>query len=300
MLILEFLVKRIAQGALIVVITSLIIFTLLRVVPGDPVRLMVGRHGATRTLSRQVATRMGLRDPIIVQYGRYMGRSAARGDMGQSYLRPRERNGHDRRTSMSIPPGPTWRRSPTSFSNACPITLQLGALALVLRPSSCRFPIGIAGGLHPKRLAEHPCFRGAVAVRLDSEFLAGDHPDSVPVGEARIFCRRSATRASPSSILPAFVLAVEITPLHRPHDGDLARRGDAGEVSSTRRACAACRAAGSSIRMRFATPPFRSSTSLANPTLDADRGRAGDRIYLRLSRARQSHRGLGDGTGFSR
>ena len=38
MLILEFLVKRIAQGLLIVFITSLIIFTLLRVVPGDPVR----------------------------------------------------------------------------------------------------------------------------------------------------------------------------------------------------------------------------------------------------------------------
>ena len=42
MLILEFLVKRIAQGLLIVGITSLIIFTLLRVVPGDPVRLIVG------------------------------------------------------------------------------------------------------------------------------------------------------------------------------------------------------------------------------------------------------------------
>ena len=41
MLILEFLVKRIAQGLLIVFITSLLIFTLLRVVPGDPVRLIV-------------------------------------------------------------------------------------------------------------------------------------------------------------------------------------------------------------------------------------------------------------------
>ena len=68
MLILEFLVKRIAQGVLIVCITSLIIFTLLRVVPGDPVRLIVGGM-APPDVVEKVATKMGLRDPIIVQYG---------------------------------------------------------------------------------------------------------------------------------------------------------------------------------------------------------------------------------------
>jgi peptide/nickel transport system permease protein len=87
MLILEFLVKRIAQGLLIVFITSLIIFTLLRVVPGDPVRLIVGGM-APPDVVEKVATKMGLRDPIIVQYGRYMG-GLLRGDLGQSYLRPR-------------------------------------------------------------------------------------------------------------------------------------------------------------------------------------------------------------------
>src|SRR6266702_2261239 len=87
MLILEFLVKRIAQGLLIVFITSLIIFTLLRVVPGDPVRLIVGGM-APPDVVEKVATKMGLRDPIIVQYGRYM-RGLLQGDLGQSYLRPR-------------------------------------------------------------------------------------------------------------------------------------------------------------------------------------------------------------------
>src|SRR5258708_3976759 len=87
MLILEFLVKRIAQGLLIVFITSLIIFTLLRVVPGDPVRLIVGGM-APPDVVEKVATKMGLRDPIIVQYGRYM-RRLLRGDLGQSYQRPR-------------------------------------------------------------------------------------------------------------------------------------------------------------------------------------------------------------------
>jgi len=87
MLILEFLVKRIAQGFLIIGITSFIIFTLLRVVPGDPVRLIVGGM-APPDVVEKVATKMGLRDPIVVQYARYMG-GLLRGDLGQSYLRPR-------------------------------------------------------------------------------------------------------------------------------------------------------------------------------------------------------------------
>ncbi len=63
----------------------MIIFTLLRVVPGDPVRLIVVGM-APPDVVEKVATKMGLRDPIIVQYGRYM-RGLLQGDLGQSYLR---------------------------------------------------------------------------------------------------------------------------------------------------------------------------------------------------------------------
>src|SRR5437660_10530508 len=87
MLILEFLVKRIAQGLLIVFITSLIIFTLLRIVPGDPVRLIVGGM-APDNVVEEVARKMGLRDPIVIQFGRYVG-GLAIGDLGHSYQRPK-------------------------------------------------------------------------------------------------------------------------------------------------------------------------------------------------------------------
>ena len=42
MFLLSFLVRRLSQGVLIIVLVTLLIFTLLRVVPGDPVRLMAG------------------------------------------------------------------------------------------------------------------------------------------------------------------------------------------------------------------------------------------------------------------
>lgn len=40
MFVLNFLMRRLAQGVLIIFLVSLLIFTLLRIVPGDPVRLM--------------------------------------------------------------------------------------------------------------------------------------------------------------------------------------------------------------------------------------------------------------------
>lgn len=86
MFILRFLARRLFQGAIIVFLVSALIFTLLRVVPGDPVRLMAGGM-APEALIEQIATDMGLRDPIPVQFARYMG-GVVHGDLGQSFVRP--------------------------------------------------------------------------------------------------------------------------------------------------------------------------------------------------------------------
>ena len=83
---LRFLVRRLAQGVLIVLIVSFLIFALLRIVPGDPVRLIVGGM-APDTLVAQMAEDMGLSDPIPVQYGRYLW-GLVQGDLGQSFIRP--------------------------------------------------------------------------------------------------------------------------------------------------------------------------------------------------------------------
>ena len=79
MFILRFLARRLFQGAIIVFLVSALIFTLLRVVPGDPVRLMAGGM-APEALIEQIATDMGLRDPIWQQFGRYMG-GVVQGDL---------------------------------------------------------------------------------------------------------------------------------------------------------------------------------------------------------------------------
>ncbi|MCP9627470.1 ABC transporter permease [Rhodopseudomonas palustris] len=145
MLILEFLIKRILQGFLIIGITSFIIFTLLRVVPGDPVRLIVGGM-APADVVEKVATKMGLRDPIIVQYGRYMV-GLLQGDLGQSYLRPR--SGMVAAGGQYVDPTKSDMAPVTDLIlERLPFTLQLGAVALVFA-LLLSFPVGIAGGLRP-------------------------------------------------------------------------------------------------------------------------------------------------------
>ncbi len=107
MFVLSFLARRLAQGAVIISLVSLLIFTLLRVVPGDPVRLMVGGM-APDSLVEKIATEMGLRDPILVQFGRYAahvvrGISATASCARRTGRRPAARTSTTRRAASGRP-----------------------------------------------------------------------------------------------------------------------------------------------------------------------------------------------------
>src|SRR5260370_19145230 len=207
MLILEFLVKRIAQCLLIVCITSLIIFTLLRVVPGDPVRLIVGGM-APPDVVEKVATKMGLRDPIIVQYARYM-KGLLQGDLGQSYLRPR--SGMIATGGQYIDPTKS-DMSPVvdQILERLPFTLQLGGVALLFA-LLISMPIGITGGLHQEG------GQNSLAFAVQSLFV------SIPnfwLAIVLILFLSVKLKLLPALgyqgfsyvLLPALVLAVEIAP----------------------------------------------------------------------------------------
>src|ERR1700730_7433536 len=143
--IIAILARRLSQGLVIVLLTTLIIFTLLRVVPGDPVRLIVGGM-APDTVVEEVARKMGLRDPLLVQFWRYAS-GIAMGDLGRSYQRPK---------SGAIAQGGVYndptRGEMASVSDLIlerlPLTLQLAGLAFALA-LGISLPLGVAGGLHP-------------------------------------------------------------------------------------------------------------------------------------------------------
>lgn len=81
---LETLLRRLASVLMVLFVLSLMIFTLARIVPGDPARMALG-PSATQAQVAELRTEMGLDQPLIVQYASYVGK-ALRGDLGQSIV----------------------------------------------------------------------------------------------------------------------------------------------------------------------------------------------------------------------
>jgi peptide/nickel transport system permease protein len=79
---LSYIFRRLGQALLVMAAVSLISFSLFNFV-GDPVNNMVGQE-ATREDRIRIRQELGLDDPIITQYTRFMG-NALQGDFGLSY-----------------------------------------------------------------------------------------------------------------------------------------------------------------------------------------------------------------------
>jgi peptide/nickel transport system permease protein len=78
------LLRRIFQSALILLGVSFITFFLLFVLPADPVRQIAGRSATPQTVAN-IREQLGLDQPFVVQYGRYLI-GLFQGDLGRSYL----------------------------------------------------------------------------------------------------------------------------------------------------------------------------------------------------------------------
>ena len=83
----DYLIQRLAISAVTLVLISLIVFTGVRLIPGDPARVMAGTDADEAGLA-EIRVKYGLNDPIPVQYLRWVG-LALQGDLGES-IRTRE------------------------------------------------------------------------------------------------------------------------------------------------------------------------------------------------------------------
>ncbi len=78
-----YVVRRLWQSALTLVGVSVLVFVILRVVPGDPAKMLLP-EGAPQSAIDELNRQLGLREPLHVQYGLFV-RSVFRGDFGQSF-----------------------------------------------------------------------------------------------------------------------------------------------------------------------------------------------------------------------
>jgi peptide/nickel transport system permease protein len=106
----EFLARRVAISVVTLFLITLIIFTGVRMIPGDPARVMAGTDADEAGL-QEIREKYGLNDPIPVQYVRWLG-LALQGDLGES-IRTRE---------------PVVK----TVAGKLPITIQLGCFSLMI------------------------------------------------------------------------------------------------------------------------------------------------------------------------
>jgi peptide/nickel transport system permease protein len=84
----KYLIRRFLNMIPTLILVSLIVFSILRLLPSDPVRILAGidESGAIDpALYARIKSELGLDRPLIVQYASWMGGVIA-GDWGKSYL----------------------------------------------------------------------------------------------------------------------------------------------------------------------------------------------------------------------
>jgi ABC-type dipeptide/oligopeptide/nickel transport system permease component len=80
----RYLLKRILLAVPVLIGVSIVVFAMVRLIPGDPAQIMAGQ-AATQEVVQSIRESLGLDQPIPVQYGYFM-RNALTGDLGRSLL----------------------------------------------------------------------------------------------------------------------------------------------------------------------------------------------------------------------
>ena len=82
--------KRILLGVLIVVVAVSMLYSMIHLVPGDPVKTILGPR-ASPELQAQIREKMGLNDPLPIQIVKFIGRVAT-GDLGEDVFKRKSVN----------------------------------------------------------------------------------------------------------------------------------------------------------------------------------------------------------------
>lgn len=79
----KYILKRLVALIPVIIGVTLIVYFIMSLAPGDPATTILGDQATPEAIAK-LREEMGLNDPIIVQYARYMF-NLCRGDMGTSY-----------------------------------------------------------------------------------------------------------------------------------------------------------------------------------------------------------------------
>jgi peptide/nickel transport system permease protein len=131
----SYIARRIAFGALTVIGVSIMVFVIMRILPGDPLVAIFGPEGLTKLTEEQRASYMkelGLSDPLWVQYGTWV-KDIVQGNFGRSFFR-----------SESVA---------EMIARRGPLTAEIAFLSVVLS-WLVGIPVAIVSALKPNSIAD--------------------------------------------------------------------------------------------------------------------------------------------------
>ncbi len=132
----KYLLRRALFGALTLFGVSVIVFVVMRILPGDPLVAMFGMEGFAKLAPgdrARIMADLGLSDPLPVQYVRWL-HDIATGSLGKSFFRG------DKVSELILHRGP--------------LSAEIGVLA-VLVSWLVGLPVGIISAFRPNRLSDN-------------------------------------------------------------------------------------------------------------------------------------------------
>ena len=84
----KYILSRVLLLIPVLIGVSFIVFSMMHFAPGDPARTMLGET-ATQDQIDQLRDELGLNDPFLIQYGRYITNVVVNQDLGRSYVSKR-------------------------------------------------------------------------------------------------------------------------------------------------------------------------------------------------------------------
>ncbi|MDD2573668.1 MAG: ABC transporter permease [Bacillota bacterium] len=82
---LKYIIRRVLMLIPVMLGVSLVVFTLMYITPGNPAEILLGEEGGSKEAIELLEEEMGLNDPYIVRFGRFIWNLVSKGDLGTCY-----------------------------------------------------------------------------------------------------------------------------------------------------------------------------------------------------------------------
>jgi peptide/nickel transport system permease protein len=131
-----YIVRRVLALIPTLIFASIIVFTIVRLIPGDVIDLMMSQNdiSANKRDREQLEKALGLDQPIVIQYFKWVWAIVAHGDLGRSL----------------------WQNTPVTeqILQRLPVTFELGVMSLVVA-LLVAIPIGIYAAIRQDTMGDY-------------------------------------------------------------------------------------------------------------------------------------------------